>query len=247
MRMKIFPAFVLFAISVAACADGNANKPIKVELSWRLALDAHGQVTQLEAAKNELIDHVPQIRERLEQEIRGWKFSAGTVDGEPADTETGLHINATLIPTDADRYVIRVEHASIGARLAKVVPPHYPPSAVSGHKTGAVILRIGYDAAGKVTSAVLDPDAPKAHDVLVKAAIKAVQTWTFQPELVGGHGVAGFAITPFCYQLMPVGTHRVEGTCDWQRPGTSETVNEGEALALNPVAHLQTEVAGRTL
>lgn len=37
------------------------------------------------------------------------------------------------------------------------------------------------------------------------------------------------------------------GKCDWKRPDTSEFVGQGQALAVNPAAHLQTDVSGRAL
>lgn len=234
----------LFAAGAAAAEEA---KPIQVELTWRIALDAQGHVTRIDAARKQPVDKLPQIRTRLEQEIRGWQFGTGTVNGQPAPTETGLQVTATLLPKDKDSLEIRIDHAGTGVSLAHVVPPHYPPNAVMKHETGQVVLRIGYDAAGKVTSAELDPSAPKAPLSLVKASITAAQAWTFQPETVGGHAITGYAITPFCYTLARLGSSHTEGKCDWKRPDTAESVGEGQALAVNPSARLQTDVSGRAL
>ena len=235
------------ALAMAGAAAAEQAKPIAVELSWRIALDAQGHVTQLDAVKKQPVDQVPQIRSRLEREIRGWQFGTGTVNGQPAPTETGLRVTATLLPQGSDTLEIRIDHAVTGASLVHVTPPHYPPNAVMKHETGEVVLRIGYDASGKVTSAEMDPSAPTAPLSLVKASISAAQTWTFQPETVGGHALGGYAITPFCYRLAHEFSSRVEGKCDWKRPDTSESVSQGQALAVNPAARLQTDVGGRAL
>jgi len=239
---------MLVLTSVAAItAAADEIKPITVHLSWRIALDAQGHVTQIDATGKQPVDKVPQIRARLEKEIRGWRFGTGTVNGQPAPTDTGLQMTATLLTNGKDSVEIHIDQASTGVSLAHVTPPHYPPNAVMKHETGQVVLRIGYDAAGKVTSAALDPSAPAAPSALVKASITAVQTWAFQPETVGGHALAGYAITPFCYTLAQFASSHVEGKCDWKRPDTAESVGQGQALAVNPAAHLQTDVSGRAL
>lgn len=245
--MRILSLAMLAFGFVARGVPADEVKPITVHLSWRIAIDAQGHVTQIDAANKQPIDKVPQIRARLEKEIRGWQFDTGSVNGRPAPTETGLHVTATLIPKDKDSLEIRVNQAGTGANLLNATTPKYPPNAVMKHETGQVVLRIGYDASGRVTSATLDPGAPAAPLALVKASITAAQTWAFRPETVAGHAIAGYAITPFCYRIAHEFSSRVEGKCDWKRPDTAESVGEGQALAVNPAARLQTEVSGRAL
>lgn len=245
MRQAFASSAVLLVASAVHARD--ASQPIKVELSWRLTLDAQGHVSQLNAAQNQPVDRVPQIRTRMEREIRGWQFTSGKLDGQPAVTETGLNVWLTIIPQDKDTVLMRVDKATTGVSFAGMKPPRYPPSAVSDHISGQVVLRIGFDANGKVTSVAPEPSAPKASSVLVQSAAKAAQSWTFQPERVGGFGRAGYVITPFCYTLHEIGSGHTEGKCDWKRPDTSESVAQGEALALDPAARLQTDVAGHAL
>lgn len=244
MRFLLLLGTALFAC--AAYADSKPDEPVHVGVDWRIAIDAQGHVTRMTAKENELVDRVPEIRTRLEQEIHGWSFVPGTVDGKPAPTETGLHVKAELLATSDNTVSIRIDHASVGGSWTQMAPPHYPTAAIREHKTGEVVLRIAYDANGKVTSAVLDPDAPKVSDYLVEASIKAAETWTFQPELVGGHSLAGVVRSPFCYSLNMVG-HRLQDKCDWEPPGSHQALDQGETLALNPVAHLSTDVAGLVL
>lgn len=238
----------LFAFACIAHADRKAPAPIPFTMGWHASLDANGHVLRLDPIKNERVDRIPEIRARLEQAIRSWQFLSGTVNGKPAQTETGLWVQAELLPPSADgSNRIRIDHASVGATLAKTTVPHYPGKAIHEGKGGEVVLRVGFDANGKVTSAVLDPQAPKADKLLVDASVAAVRTWTFQPEVVGGHGLAGYAVTPFCYTLNFSATGRRMSKCEWKQPGRQEPIHEGEALAVNPAAHLSTEVAGNIL
>ncbi len=131
---------------------------------------------------------------------------------------------------------------------ATTVPPHYPRTAVERHIVGEVVVRIGYDADGNVTSTALEPGAPDADKSLVEASIDAAKKWKFQPEIVGGHNLAGYAIVPFCFNLRYIGGGGKSAKCDWKRSGSGEALlDDGKALALNPAAKLLTDVAGHTL
>ena len=245
MRKAFASVAVLLVASMVHARD--ASQPVKVELSWRLTLDAQGHVTRLNAAENQPVDRVPQIRTRLEQEIRDWQFTSGKLDGRPAPTETALHVWLTIVPQDADTVIMHVDKVTTGATFTHTKPPRYPSSAVHDHISGQVVLRIGYDGNGKISSIQPEPSAPEAPSVLVQSASKAVQAWTFQPELVGGHGRAGYVITPFCYRLTEMITGHVAGKCDWKMPDMAQSVGEGEALALDPAARLLTDVVGHAL
>jgi TonB family protein len=245
MRKAFASAAVLLVTS--AVHAGDASQPVKVELSWRLTLDAQGHVTQLNAAQNQPVDRVPQIRTRMEREIRDWQFTSGKLDGRPAPTETALHLWVTIVPQDADAVVMHVDKVTTGATFTAMKAPRYPPSAVHDHITGQVVLRIGYDSNGKITSIEPERSAPKAPSVLVQSATKAVQAWTFQPELVGGHGRSGYVITPFCFTLTEMVTRHAEGKCDWKMPDMAQSVGEGEALALDPAARLLSDIVGHAL
>ncbi|MGH8121544.1 MAG: TonB family protein [Rudaea sp.] len=231
-----------------ACAAHASPEPIKFTIGWQVSLNAAGRIERMTAIENARVDRVPQIRARLEQAIREWRFVPGAVDGKPSATETGLSVQASLMPPDSSGNVaIRIDHAGVGGSFLHKVAPKYPPSAVSAHETGEVVVRVAYDADGNVTSAVLNKDTPPASAALVAASLKAARTSTFRPEVVGGHALAGVAVTPFCYRLEIPGLSHLEGKCDWTPPGKSEAINEGEAMAVNPAASLLTDVAGSML
>lgn len=246
MRRLLFCLASVAAIG-AAHAAGKIPDVIPIDQGWHISLDAQGHLTSLQAIPDKRLDRVPQIRARLEQEIRGWQFLPGTIDGKPQPTDSALFVHATLTKVSDENYSIRVDQAHTGSSGVTVVPPHYPRTAVISHTVGEVVLRIGYDADGGVTSVALDPEAPKVAKSLVEASIDAAKQWKFKPENVGGHSVAGYVIVPFCFNLRYVGGGGKSSKCDWKRSGSNEALDDGKALAVNPAAKLLTDVAGRAL
>ena len=228
-------------------AGDKSPESIRVELGWRVCLDTRGHPVSLQAIPNERVNRVPQIRARLEREIRSWQFRPGTLDGIPEPTDTALYVRATLSAAPNDTIHIRVDSANTGVDREKMVVPHYPGVARTMKIVGEVVLRVGYDASGNVTSTELEPGGPKADRSLVDASTQAARKWKFRPDSIGGHAIAGYVITPFCYNLRYRYGGGIPGKCDWKLPGSRQTLRDGETLALNPSAKLLTAVAGRSL
>jgi len=254
MRLHALVANSILALSLtiasAAGAAEKAEEPVKLDFAWKLSLDAQGQVAQLTAITNKRSDRVPQVRERLEQTIRSWTFVSGTVDGHPAPTDTHLSVSISLLPNDENSYRIAFDNVRTGGSILKAAPPHYPESAVRDRKTGMVVLRVDYDTNGKTVKASLDPDSPASDKALVDASIEVVtKKWTFQPEMVAGHGVPGTQVLPICYAIfdMPVHSKDRAPGCQWSAPGDRAVIGQGDSLAINPVAHLAVDVVGHTL
>lgn len=245
MRNVLFCLASIATIGTAQAA--SAGSPIRIALCWHVSLDAQGHVTQLEPIPDKRVDRVPVIRQKIEEAIRGWDFMPGTVNGHSEPTETGLTVRAELPVRDGRITQIRITGADVGASFAKVTPPRYPGKAIRDQDAGEVVLRVAYDASGKPTEIVPVPDSPSTSKELTEASVQAVRSWTFQPEVVGGHALAGTAFVPICYSLRVTGTNRSMGTCDWKAPGGNHTPENGESVALNPAAKLLTDVAGRTL
>jgi hypothetical protein len=243
--MRSMLSFLAFFALIAPAHAAVDN--VHVDVDWRVTIDPQGHVTAMTALPHERVDKVPQIRARLEQEVRTWQFLPGLIDGKPEETQTSLHVRATLTAASNDTMNIRLDHAGVGPTRVKMVVPRYPAEAIRHHKIGEVVLRIGYDANGHVFSVAPAADAPKVDPSLIAASEKAAHHWTFQPESVGGHGLAGFVYAPFCYSLNEIGGHRYQGKCDWVAPGSKDALRDGETLALNPATKLLTDVAGRTL
>ena len=247
MRPSILTAPSLLLVAASACAASDGADPIRLTVAWNVKLDAQGHVTQLDPIANARADRVPKIRERIEQEIRGWSFVPGAVDGVPAATDTILSTTVTLQPGTGDSFRIIFDDARTGGRIGKTVFPKYPLAAVKRHETGMVVLRVDYDADGKVRSAAVDPASPASAQRLVDASLEAVRQWTFQPERVAGHGVPGSQSLPVCFSLSLVGSHAAIPPCEWNAPGKHAPIGEGESVALNPAARLVNDVAGHAL
>jgi hypothetical protein len=84
---------------------------------------------------------------------------------------------------------------------------------------------------------------PKPTHAFEHAAIVAVKHWTFVSETIAGHGVAGKARVPLCFDPTPEPRDR----CRWVSPETNQPLDADRPLALESVVHLETEVAGRAL
>jgi TonB family protein len=229
----------LMCLMWASAAHAGAGKPVDLTMSWSVALDASGAITSLTPTQTTN----PGLYQRLEPAIRKWHFTTGKVKGVPVASETTLTLHVTLEPVDGF-YRVRLRDAGTGARYATMTPPKYPDDAVTSKRGGAVMLEVRYDASGKVTNAVVvEGGLPKPGNDIERAAVAAVKHWTFTPESIGGHGVAGIARVPMCFSARE-GT---DNACRW-RVGESEvSLDTNTPLVMNSVVHLETEVAGRAL
>jgi TonB family protein len=238
VRTPITFAIALLAlISTAAVAQEPASTI--VHISWKVSVGSDGHVTRLTTTDT----LVPGIHERLEQEIRGWRFSPGKVNGEPATTDSNLQLTLDVRPVDANSSTVHVVGVSTGGGYGKTLPPHYPVASARARRQGLVLLKVRYDVAGKVVDVVRADDAPRVDEPFVRSAIDATRKWTFEPEVVGGHPLAGSMWVPVCFSLRHPGI--VPQNCNWRRPG--DALDTPEALALDPVVKLLTDVIGHAL
>lgn len=252
--MKRF-ALAVGMLAVAAAgtlhAGDKAPDAIPLSLSWQLSIDAQGHVAQLQATPDKRAERMPQVRAVLEKKIREWQFVPGSVDGKPQATETLLTVSTTLPAQRGDDYQVRIDDVRTGAGIGKMVPPRYPIDAVSKGASGRVVVNVSFDADGKVTEAKADYSQSNAPGILIKAALDAAKSWTFQPERVGGHGVAGSTMLPTCFQLVPVGfmgpRAHLPPPCTWTPPGHRGALAQGETIGVNPVAKLASDVLDHTL
>jgi len=247
--MRFHSCLVVCAlVLVVSATKANASKLppfIRLAQTWRITVNKNGQVNRMEAMRNKLMDRFPQVRQKLEQAVRNWTFSPGKVNGQPVETETTLIVFADLLPGRDGGSELQIKNVYVGGGFKKRVAPRYPQSAISRLAAGEVVVKVTYGANGKVLSARQFKNGPKANHMLVVAAVEAVKRSIFRPETVGGHPLPGVALVPYCYRLH--GPYGTLGKCDWKAPGESNPLQQGEALALNPAAHLVTHVAGKTL
>jgi TonB family protein len=237
--MKYVVAGVCAALAIA-CVKASAAEPTSavVSVMWDVSLDVDGHVTDLSTRD----DRIPKLHAYLENAIRVWRFGPGKVNGKPALTQTHLHtkLDVRLV---ADAVEIRLLSAATGGTYGKTIAPQYPHSAALGGKQGLVMLRVHYDETGAVKNVAPYGDNSKVDGRLVRAAIASASKWTFLPEIVGGHPIAGDSAVPICFHLGELGGL----DCNWQDPTTGKSTDGTQSLALNPAATLESDVIGRVL
>jgi TonB family protein len=228
-------------------AKNDEGEP-KVHARWALTIDPSGRVTALESLGD---PPVPALRTPLETAIRGWHFQPGTINGKPAETKTTFSLDLALVEHGGDRFALRVDDARTGADLTTEgfhhVVPKYPHEAMRRHIDGMVVLRIDYDGKGHVVASRLHDGAPQVDVSFVRSAQDAARRWTFSPEIVGGHGLAGSTIVPICFADYTRRTPKEDPGCAWTPPEGHGALGDGAIVAIDPAARLETAVVGHTL
>jgi hypothetical protein len=211
---------------------------------WRVTIGTEGHVIAMEP-------HVRKpskaVRDAMEPDIRQWKFRPGMIDGKPVETTTLLVVTFSLVlDATGENYGLRYDEAHTGGSIASMsATPHFPSSEARRLlKTGGaelVAVIVTYNARGKATEVVVADDSPITEGVLAKAAIQEVRTWKYEPERIGGLGVAGRVLIPLCYAA----DRRTR--CVWNRSAGMPEVKQGQSLALDSQVHLESHVVGRVL
>lgn len=83
-------------------------------------------------------------------------------------------------------------------RPLKTKPPAYPAKLREAGVTGAVVVLIVIDEAGRVIAAEV---SKASHDEFREPAIKAVRAWTFEPGKVGGKPVRVRVSVPLNFSM----------------------------------------------
>jgi hypothetical protein len=232
-------------VTLAARAERVADDPPQLDAEWAVSMDAQGHVLALKQHST----LKPALSLPLEQAIRSWTFEPGKLDGRPAPTETILTLSITLELTD-DHYAIRIDQARTGGRFKKMVLAKLDRKLLHGNSTSYLyVMRIAYDANGKVVSIVPQDGSPSVDPLARKNMESAVREWLIEPERVDGHGIAASVEFPLCVTISsgPSGVRPLKSPCDWTQWKKSPTVGEGQFLALDPAAKLLTDVIGHTL
>ena len=245
----IRPLLLLVGLSCSGAA--LAAKPaqdLHLTQSWRVSLDASGAVTHLEPTDT----LEPAVAAPLERAIGGWRFAPGRVDGVAAPTETMLTLDVRFVAVDGDRYAIRIDDARTGGRVdpesSRRHFPRFPNQALKRGLFAMIVVKVDYDASGKVVA--VEPQADlgvNASRSLEKATVAAVRQWEIQPERVGGRAVASSLVLPVCYSVVAASTTPPDYACAFTPRGSTTPIREGDALALAPVARLRSDVVGRAL
>lgn len=233
---------------LVACSAPVAAKEPDVSrthfAAWRIKIGADGHVESLDPfiwKANKV------LRAAMEPLIRGWKFSPGSINGEPAETVTTLHVVFTLVPdASGQNYNLRFDEVHTGGSPQRLrEAPHFPRSEIDRLKrTGQaerVVVDVAYDAQGKVTEVVLAENSPIKSGPFVDAARRDVRTWKYLPETVSGRGVPGRLRVPLCYSVDS--SSKCESDADESGLGVSGDL----PLAMDSRVKLESDVIGKVL
>lgn len=223
-KLKHIAAFALFAlVAVPGMAESQPKKTLRFYVNYELTLASDGSIEKLVLRDKKLSSLITDF---LEKSIRSWKFTPGSLQGVPQRTESALWLNVEAMPREDGNYDLQIFDANTGLLGASVLtPPRYPKNELIRGQEAVLRLLVSYDENGAVTkierTALLSNREEKLMKPFELASFSAVKKWRFNPEKIGGRGVAGTSIVPikFCMQ---------ETNCSWLLTGSKEK----EKLAL---------------
>lgn len=203
-------------------------------------VSAEGRVTQVE-----LVDALPEaMAASMRREIETWSFTPARVDGKAVPSRTHVVYSLRAKALEGGGYGVEIADVRNGPLAIAKEGLRYPEPALRRGAQGTVYLRLTIAADGSV-SEVEPLKETRAHSALVTAAQRAARTWRFAPEQVDGRPVEGRVVAPvrFCLAIQgnPCEMPRVEAVAG------VPVRSDGEAVPLNTVVKLDSEVEGRLL
>lgn len=245
--MRATGLIAVLALLGSTHAVGADRVPSHVDTAWVVTSDAEGHVVKLMQHTR----YKAEVAKPLAKLIRSWTFEPGSINGQPQVTQTTLNVRLSVEPR-GERYLTRVADVHTGPRVVRTAELRFPNSQLKprdGHNYSALtVLKVKYNQNGKVTAVSAAPGTPPGNDeVFMRVSMASVKRWSFEPERVGGHGVAGAVYLPIGYALWHPSRSSAGAECgSWQVPGRERAVRGGEVLSENPVARLKSEVVGST-
>ena len=211
------------------------------------------------------LDHA--LADRLEHEVRGWRFTPVLRDGRAVPAKTRLLI--TLQPAqDWGRWTVAdVSPGEPALARRAMLMPDFPESALRAHLSARVLLDLKLAPDGKVEAVHVEqtsldrPGDPKLAaqwaDIFGPPSVRAAKSWKFlPPESVDGEPVGAtirIAIV-FPYDVDTIGTHRFYPgpitPAPWLAAPTDATPDalaDGQIQALEARVRLADAVVGHVL
>lgn len=226
------------AVPARGAGSAESRETVRKSVEYAVSLDADGHIVALKSLAR---PENAAIADAMLASIRTWTFEPGRVDGVPSATSTTLTLWLRLDSTGGGPYRVAIEDARTGGRADRTTPPRYPDSSLRRREMGTVAMEVRYDARGEVVSAKLAEGSPTVSAALGNAALEAVRHWTFAPETVAGHPLAGSTYVMLCFSV--TGSRRDPlPPCEWTPPGALGSLGEGASYALSSVAHLKSPV-----
>jgi TonB family protein len=205
--MKTAALTMLAACLLAIPSAGHgATRDPDAGQAWlraSIVLDASGKLTSIEWLGTQPNDRL--VTKRLESVVSGWEFEPGKLDGVPAITQTGLTLHVKLQKTAEGGLALNIDDAATGVISRLPSPPSLPSSQARLGVSAHVVLILETDVDGKVASALVEEyesssTSSTSRKEFEAAAMKAVKSWVYVPEKVGGTGVSARIRVPidFC-------------------------------------------------
>ena len=199
---------LLFVFPILAAAETPAAE-VSTTVAWRMSLGADGKISALEPRSNT----IAALREKLEPVVRSWEFEPGTINGQPASTETILSVDVSLLPEGDKTLAIRVDDVRTGGDIENQRVPSSTASMLAKLKeNGGVVQRIyeiSYDQLGAITKVSVLEGSTKVKGRFPDHTEKSFRHWKFVPERVAGIGIPGKVVISFCFSI--IDSQRKEG------------------------------------
>ena len=242
--MKNSIAAALAACLLVVSPAGLAGTEQDVGQAWlraSIVLDATGKLTSIEWLGTKPNDRL--VTAPLEAVVRDWEFESGKLDGIPAVTRTGLLLQVTVKKTAEGGLALNIDDASTGI-LNVPVPPAYPVSQAKAGASAHVLLIVETDEAGRVASAAVaeyegSSKMSSSRKDFEAAALKAVNSWTYLPEQVGGKGLRAKVKVPITFCIGSWCTQRK----DRLAAAGKEVAPAGVSVALDSAAKILTRTS----
>jgi len=187
-----FPLYCLlapFCLALPTHASA-ADRVVAFDASTRVEVDATGRPVKVEAPAD-----LPQsVREFIEKRVASWHYSPAMQDGVAQAGTTYVWVGACAIP-EGEGYRLAVDFKGNGPRHADGKPlawPGYPDGARRRGVGGSfeVIAAIAQDGTTTPESVTPDQENERWNDAFRVVLEQWVRRMRFDPERVGGQGVA---------------------------------------------------------
>jgi TonB family protein len=258
-------ALLALASAGLAGAATNDTPPSELLVDADVRVAADGAVADYRL--NGVLDHA--LADRVEHEVRQWRFAPVLRDGQPVPARTRLLIS--LQPAkEWDRWVVAdVSSGRPALARRELRMPDYPESGLRAHLSARVVLDVKLAATGKVEAVHVEqtsldrPQNPKLAaqwaEIFDPPAVRAAKSWKFlPPESVDGQPVgASFRIAiVFPYDIDTLHTHQFYPGPVTPAPWLSaqavddasqKALADGEIQPLEERVHLAEDVVGQVL
>ena len=232
---------LLGAALLLGAGNAAANEPLTLYFRAAITIEPDGTLSRLEW---EDADKIPAaVRTRLDERVTAWEFEPGTVDGDPAATDSTLRVTLEA-EADGQALVLRVLDAGTGARLAPHPVARYPAKAIRSHEEAALLARLEVAPDGMRTVHIDEYVGDgRLRDEFTESVEAMFTDVDVTLELVEGRPVPASFRMPVTFCIGQPVCHEDA----FPEAGDDTAGQPGEATPMDSVARLVTDVRGREI